>query len=341
MTAHIRKLWNKAKTILDQSISWQEKASLVEKEIISSKIPELSFRTMDLEHGFPLIFERTIFSIIKWSIDHNNQSPTILRPGNGSGRDLLIQKVVLKGVGIEPNYYLVDYDELNNESSFKIDPARNRSYYICHNLFEPLINVPILSKMSQKIDIVDCQEILHEILSPGTGGSDQAMINFLLQIYHLLRTDGLLVIDDVNIVENNSQQIVEFKLSEEYTMLFEKFVRLLRESNSVERAGINTYRCSLKLFSIFCCKVRFVNLSSDADARELMEIHKTMTKKNWVDMLNKMGFGYVSPMIIKPPQNIAEELRKNIVIAGKRRLPPFSIHLSAIKQKSIDRLLSN
>ena len=171
-------------------------------------------------------------------------------------------------------------------------------------------------------------------MSKGTGGSYEAMVRLLNEIFLLLKPGGILTIDDVNIVETGSRFLVQFKLSKDYERLFLKFLKFLNMEKKVTKAEENIYECSLRLFSIFCYKVRFANLSSYADLREFEEIHKNMTEKRWFKSLEKAGFEEISSVIIPVLPNLEVELKNNIQMLNKKNWPPFSISIVANKPSS-------
>ena len=108
MTSLVEELWEKVQSISNLAVSEEEKIKLTEKEIINSKASVFTFRTLDLKYGLSIYMKRTVVTILEWTKIHNNMNPVIVRLGNGSGKDLLVQKLMLKSLKIEPKYYLVD-----------------------------------------------------------------------------------------------------------------------------------------------------------------------------------------------------------------------------------------
>lgn len=309
-----------------QDISPEQKLKLIDEAILRANIPQIKFRS--LRGKLPEAFRLSALAIYNYCLRTGRTEITIVRPGNGGGRDLFIQHRYLEALGIRPRYILIDYYLEQHRRSQELNPDVPYSGYFMQNLFQPL-SYDLLKYIGDAgVDIVDFQQILHEIRSEGCGGSYDDLLAVVRRFSDLLKPGGLMIGEDVNIVEENYGQDIKFTLSEEFNDIFKKFCAFLGIQDEVKKVGHNSYICPLRWFSIFCNKLSDFNETDP----EMREIHKNLTLVDWSDLFSGVGLDVKSLIILSAPVLILERLQRNIVLPSRRSLPPFSIHFVTSKR---------
>lgn len=330
----IAKLVRIADEISGTQDDYSTKIGLMEKAITSANVWKSGFRTFDVRAGIPESLKIAVKAIYDYSVLHARSDLRIVRLGNGEGRDLLIQKLLLRSVGVRPEYYLVDYDIEQHKTSACLDPDIDRSHYVHHDLFEPLLDNRTLKDIEGEVDIIDCQQVLHEIISEGCGGSHGKFMALLGDCSRLLRPGGLVVLEDVNIVEDDYNENLTFSLSAAYSGLFEKFYGLMEIGDLVEKKDHNRYTCPVRWLTVFCYLVLFLRMRKLYNCeRELQEIHRNLTRDGWIEAFRAVGMGVKHLEIFGPPEKIRRSLQLHMFLSDGRSLPPFSISIVAEKEK--------
>ena len=296
-------------------------------KLLESKVDWLNFRTYDIyKDGIPDSIIWSIEDIYNYCKTRNTDEVTILRLGNGPGKDLYIQKYLLDSLGVKPKYFLVDYDDSQHSESQKHNPDIPPQNYISHDLFTSLVEDNTLKKLVGSVDVIDCQEVLHEIASEGLGGSLDKLSALVAQFQTILKRDGIVLVCDVNIVESEPQKEINFSISPMFSRLIQTFNSRVKESD-IKEIEPNHFVSSLRWFSVFIGKYRFLDIDNGRSARELSEIHRNLTVNEWKEMFEKSGLKLIHSRFPKTAQIIYDEIKENIRMSDRLKFPVFSIHI--------------